>query len=123
MDKIAPARSMNTISTNTIPPPLAHLYVNANRKHVKILFQDILYIESLKDYVRIHTSTQKIMTKDKISLFEHKLPDHFIRVHRSFIVNIHKITAFTHQDIEIDTIEIPIGISYKKEVLFLLKGN
>lgn len=113
----------NIPPTNTNSSSPAYMYVNANRKYVKVHFQDILYIESLKDYVRIHTSTQKIMTKDKISLFEHKLPDYFIRVHRSFIVNTHKITAFTHQDIEINTIEVPIGISYKKEVLHLLKGG
>jgi len=97
------------------------IYVNTNRRFVKIQFEKVWYVESLKDYVRIHTEEQKIMTKDKISEFEKKLPDYFIRIHRSFIINIKKITAFTQHDIEINGEEIPIGISYKKEVIAFLK--
>jgi len=97
------------------------IYVNTNRRFVKIQFEKVWYVESLKDYVRIHTEEQKIMTKDKISEFEKKLPDYFIRIHRSFIINTKKITAFTQHDIEINGEEIPIGISYKKEVIAFLK--
>ncbi len=99
------------------------MYINMNKKHYKIMFTDILYAESLKDYVRIHTSDTTITTKDKISDFEQKLPSYFIRTHRSYIVNTQKITAFTAQDIEIDQIEIPIGISYKQNVLEALKSS
>ena len=98
-----------------------HIYVNMNKKHHKILFEDILYAESLKDYVRIHTTESTIVTKDKISDFEEKLPSYFFRTHRSYIVNSQKITAFTAQDIEIGNIEIPIGISYKQNVMEFLK--
>ena len=56
--------------TAAAPNEPAYIYVNANKKHIKVLFQDILYIESLKDYVRIHTADQRITTKDKISKFE-----------------------------------------------------
>ncbi len=98
-----------------------YLYVNSNKKHIKIEFDQMLYIESIKDYVRIHTAEKSIVTKDKISDFEQKVPKHFLRVHRSFIVNTHKITAFTKQDIEIDDREIPIGRNYKSLVLKLLE--
>ncbi|MGB3588469.1 MAG: response regulator transcription factor [Tunicatimonas sp.] len=97
------------------------IYVNTNRKYVKVLFEEILYVESLKDYVRINLPGQCITTKDKITDFEQKLPHHFFRVHRSYIVNIRKITAYTMHDIEINGKEIPIGISYKKEVITFLK--
>ena len=107
-------------ATNTIKEP-KYIYVNANKKHIKIYFQHILYIESLKDYVRIHTTDQRITTKDKISEFEQKLPNYFLRVHRSFIVNKRQITAFTAHDIEIGQTEIPIGVSYKKGVMAILK--
>ncbi len=100
------------------------IYVNTNRRFVKILFDKVLFVESIKDYVRIHTLEQQIMTKDKISEFEKKLPDTFIRIHRSFIVNTKKIKAFSQHDIEVNGTEIPIGISYKKEVMaFLKKSN
>lgn len=98
----------------------SYIYVNSNKKHIKIAFDDMLYIESIKDYVRIHTADKSIVTKDKISDFEQKVPAHFLRVHRSFIVNTHKITAFTKQDIEIGDREIPIGRNYKSLVLQLL---
>ncbi len=97
------------------------IYVNANRRHVKISFQDILYIESLKDYIRIHMTTATTTTKEKISEFEQKLPAHFLRVHRSFIVNLDQVTAFTNHDIEIREKEIPIGVSYKQMVFEILK--
>lgn len=100
-----------------------HIFVNTNRKYVKILFDEVTYVESLKDYVRIHTTEQSITTKDKISEFEKKLPDYFLRVHRSFIVNTGKISAYTAYDIEIGKKEIPIGISYKQVVMNYLQGR
>lgn len=120
-----------TIEKKTIVVPVEsklddttrHIYVNMNKKHHKILFADILYAESLKDYVRIHTLDAKIITKEKISDFEKMLPSFFLRTHRSYIVNTQKITAFTAQDIELGDIEIPIGISYKRDVMDILKQN
>lgn len=100
-----------------------HLYVNANKKYIKIAFDDILYVESVKDYIRIHTETDRIITKDKLSDFMNKLPAMFLRVHRSYIVNSHKLTAFTSVDVEIGDKEVPIGASYKEEVMQFLKGK
>ncbi|WP_109298845.1 LytTR family DNA-binding domain-containing protein [Aquimarina sp. AU474] len=99
------------------------IYVNTNRKYVKVLFEEILFVESLKDYIRIQTNDQKITTKDKISLFEKKLPNYFLRVHRSYIINSKKIKAYTSHDIEIAGTEIPIGISYKKQIMAFLQSN
>lgn len=98
------------------------LYVNANKKRIKVLFQEVEYIESLKDYIRIHQASGSITTKEKISEFEQKLPPYFLRIHRSFIVNTKQITAYTAHDVEIKDKEIPIGGSYKKEVFERLGG-
>ena len=100
-----------------------HLYVNSNKKFVKVLFKDILFVESLKDYIKIHTIDGQIVTKDKLTSFTEKLPDHFVRTHRSFLVNLRMITAFTAVDVEIGEKEIPIGSSYKHQVLERLKEN
>ncbi|WP_034059635.1 LytR/AlgR family response regulator transcription factor [Lacinutrix jangbogonensis] len=97
------------------------IYVNVNKKNYKILFSEIIYAESLKDYIQIHTKETSIVTKDKISDFEQKLPKNFLRTHRSYIVNTDKITAYTANDVEVDTLEIPIGVSYKQEVHRVLK--
>ncbi|MEL7120620.1 MAG: LytTR family DNA-binding domain-containing protein [Bacteroidota bacterium] len=103
------------------PSPVDFIYVNSNKKHIKVYYESILYIESIKDYIRIHGEERNIITKEKISDFEGKLPDSFLRVHRSFIVNTAKISAFTSTDIEIGKKEIPIGVSYKKGVMEKLK--
>ncbi|MBG6129452.1 DNA-binding LytR/AlgR family response regulator [Aquimarina sp. EL_43] len=96
-------------------------YVNVNKKHIKIIFDEVLYIESLKDYVKIHTIHQKLVVKSNIGKIETQLPSSlFLRTHRSYIVAIDKITAYTQKDIEIDTIEIPIGSSYSNKVFSLL---
>jgi DNA-binding LytR/AlgR family response regulator len=100
-----------------------HLYVNSNKKFIKIYFDSIEYVESMKDYVRVFTSDNNTMTKDTIANFEKKLPDSFLRIHRSYIVNSKKITAFTKMDVEIGKKEIPIGASFKEDVMAFLKGT
>ena len=93
------------------------LYVRSNRKNIKVVLEDILYVESLKDYIRIHLSERTIVVKQGLTAFAESLDQRFIRVHRSFIVNRDRVTAFTRQDIEIGPLEIPIGESYREEVL------
>ena len=95
----------------------AFLYVNTNRKFVKVHFEEVLFIESLKDYIQIHLNDKKITTKEKISEFLGKLPNYFLRVHRSFIINTKKVSAYSAHEIEVEGQEIPIGISYKQEVM------
>lgn len=93
-----------------------YIFVNANKKHHKIYHADILYVESLKEYVRIFTKETSIMTKSSMGDFENLLPNSFLRVHRSYIVNLDHVSAYTAHDVEIGNKEIPIGGSYKKEV-------
>jgi len=127
VNKFIAQKSPSAISPPSTPPSSDssksnnHLYVNSNKKHIKINFDQILFVESIKDYVRIHKYKKNIITKGKISDFEKKLPDNFLRIHRSFIVNTDKITAFTAHDVEIEEKEIPIGGSYKTEVIKRLK--
>jgi two-component system LytT family response regulator len=91
----------------------AFIYVKSEKKNVKILFRDILFVESLKDYIKIHTTDKTIITQVSISTIEQRLPDNFLRVHRSFIVARDKITAYTQHDLEIGRLQIPIGRNYK----------
>lgn len=109
----APKPSMPERTANTAPAQ--HIFVNVNKKHHKILLDEILYIESLKDYVRIHTTREKLVVKGNIGSMSSKLPeDQFLRVHRSYVVAINKVTAYTNLDVEIGNIEIPIGQTYKQ---------
>lgn len=94
------------------------IYVRANRKHIKVKFEDILYVESIKDYIKFRTDVETIVVKEKISELANLLPEPtFLRIHRSYIVNTQKVTAFTNDDVEISDIEIPIGGIYKQHVL------
>ena len=100
-------------------PEQAHpfLYFRVDRKMVKVFLDDILYLESMKDYIKIFTKTKTIITKQPISSLEELLPaESFIRIHRSFIVAINKIDSFSADMIEIGKNEIPIGRIYKSEV-------
>lgn len=96
--------------------------VRSGSKSCKILLKNILFIESLKDYIKIHTTDGKfIVSKYKIGDFEQNMAGRpFLRVHRSFIINLEKITAFTANDIEIADVQIPIGSSHKEKVIAFL---
>ena len=99
----------------------AFVYFRADRKMVKVMLQDISYIESMKDYVKIVTSNGVIITKQSISSVEAMLPEkNFIRIHRSFIVSLQKIKTFTAELIEIDKTAIPIGKLYRNGVMKVL---
>jgi DNA-binding LytR/AlgR family response regulator len=94
------------------------VYFRADRKMVKVMLQDISYIESMKDYVKVFTANGTIITKQSISSVEAMLPEkNFIRTHRSFIVSLNKIKTFTSELIEIDKTEIPIGKLYRNGVM------
>lgn len=99
------------------------IIIKSGNKHHKISIHSILYIESLKDYIKIHTTQNRIVSKYKISDIEKELMSKsFLRVHRSYIVNTTKVTAFTPHDVEIGEVEIPIGVSYKGKVLKVLSS-
>ncbi|NCB08544.1 MAG: response regulator transcription factor [Bacteroidia bacterium] len=93
-------------------------FVRSDRKMIKISFPEILYIESLSDYIKIHLTGRTVVTRETIANIEVKLPQNdFIRVHRSYIVALSAIDSFTNELVEIGTKQIPISRSYKKEVM------
>jgi len=105
-------------NTSNVEPANTFIYVKENKKIIKLYLKDIMFVESIKNYVRIVTSYKSVVTKQSITHFEDILPEsEFIRIHRSYIVSIAKIEAFSATDIEIGNKEIPIGRSYKKSTL------
>lgn len=104
-----PARRAHEETSNDV-----FIYVKSEKKNLKILLNEILFIESLKDYIKIHLQNKTtVITQVQISAIEQRLPDSFIRIHRSFIVAKDKVTAYTQHDLEIGKHQIPIGRSYK----------
>jgi len=94
------------------------VYFRADRKMVKVMLDDILYIESMKDYIKVNTVQGVIITKQSISSVEAMLPEKlFVRTHRSFIVSINKIKSFTNELVEVDKTDIPIGKLFRNGVM------
>ena len=99
------------------------IYFRCDRKMVKVHLNDILYVESMKDYIKVFTKEGQIVTKQSIASLEEMLPEHqFIRSHRSFIVSLSKIKSFTSEIIEIGNMELPIGKLYRQTTLKSLQG-
>jgi len=98
------------------------IYFRADRKILKILLNDILYIESLKDYIKVVTKDRTIIARQSISSLETSLPKAlFIRIHRSFIVAFKNIDSYKPETIEIAKYELPVSRFYRHEVESRLK--
>ena len=101
----------------------AFVYLKVDRIMQKVFVDDILYIESWKDYIKVFLTTGKnILVKQSISAMENLLSDHkFLRIHRSYIVSTDKIAGYNALTIKINSTEIPIGRLYKQAVMELLQ--
>lgn len=101
----------------------AYFFVRSDRKMIKINFDEITYIESLSDYLKIHIGEKTVVTRETITSVEVKLPQKdFIRIHRSYIISIAHVSAFTNEYIEVNKMQLPISRSYKKDVLERLEA-
>lgn len=101
------------------PNPDAFVYLKADRSMQKIFVNDILYIESWKDYVKLFlASGRNLLVKQPISAMENLLSGHrFLRVHRSYIVSLNKISGYSSTAVKLSSVEIPIGRLYKQAVM------
>jgi two-component system, LytTR family, response regulator len=94
--------------------PREYLFLSVQKKKVKILFSEILYIESQREYVKIVTTRKEYLPKIGTHEIESLLPAHlFRRIHRSFIVSLNKIESFTAEEVEINGVAIPVGRDYR----------
>ncbi|MCU4155060.1 response regulator transcription factor [Carboxylicivirga sp. A043] len=97
------------------------MYIRTGKMVHKVLLKDIMYVESLKDYVNIHTPDRTITARQTLSSIENMLnEEQFMRIHRSFIVSINHISGFTATTIAIADKNLPIGRNYKQQVFHQL---
>ncbi|WP_291861392.1 LytTR family DNA-binding domain-containing protein [Marinilabilia sp.] len=114
---------LNLTTTGNEPPELSddkkYIILKSDKKKYKVTFRDIEFIESLDNYIQVHTRQKgKLVCYETLSSIEQQLPgDDFLRIHRSFIINVHHIKAFTASYIEIGNIKLTIGRNYKEEVM------
>ena len=91
------------------------IFVNVQKKRVKILFSEIIYIESQREYIKIVTTKREFLSKMSTHEIEEMLPVQFFRrIHRSFIVALDKIEAYNAESVELNGLSIPIGRAYKE---------
>jgi DNA-binding LytR/AlgR family response regulator len=111
--------SVTSSGSKEIAPTNDFIFVKSEYENIKINVNDIKYIQGLKDYIKIYKkdSNKAILTLSSFKVILDKLPNQFLRVHRSFIVNINYIKALQKTKLVIDDLRIPIGETYKKEVL------
>ncbi|HET9745911.1 MAG TPA: LytTR family DNA-binding domain-containing protein [Chitinophagaceae bacterium] len=94
------------------------IYLKVDRKMIKVMLDEILYIESDKDYVKIFTMNSTIITRQTISSVEAMLSENkFFRIHRSFIVSLARIKSYSNETVEIGNKELPIGKLYRNSFL------
>jgi DNA-binding LytR/AlgR family response regulator len=98
-------------------PEKEYIYIKVSGKLVKVFLPDILYAESMKDYIKLKTNKELLITHMTMKALEELLPaNQFIRVHRSFMVNVQHITVIGKGEMEVDALTIPIGALYKANI-------
>src|SRR4029078_3494956 len=98
--------------------PVDHIFIKSSNKFFKVNFSEIVYVEGMKDYVKIHTSDYTLITHQTMNEIERALPSkQFMRVHKSYIVAVAFIKSIYGNSIEVEKKTIPIGINYKDAVM------
>lgn len=116
-------RIMAVQAPTTAPSANEYILLNVNKTHHKTPLKDILYIESLKDYVRVHTVKEALVVKGNIGSMMKRLPaEAFVRVHRSFAVAVAHVEAYNQSGVKVNGQELPIGVSFREGVMGRLRG-
>lgn len=124
VNKVRPVSIQSRENKPEASPEKPFLFVKGNKQLQKVYIEDIIYIESQRDYVKIRlTGNAEVITRQTISYYEEFLPAQlFLRIHRSFIVATRKVTAFEATKVLIGDIAIPVGRNYKQIVVEHLKA-
>lgn len=122
---VYPSRTAALSAALPASPPAERVYLffTVGKKRVKVFLDEILYIESMKEYIRVNTKSKSVLTKFTLSQLDDLLcENNFLRIHRSFIVAKDKIEAFSATEVELCGKRLPIGRSYKELVMNVLEG-
>ena len=117
----AAATGAIAVSDQTTIPAGDHIFIKSNSKFFRVDFTEILYVQGMKDYLKIHTPDFTLITHQTMNDLEKLLPPRlFIRVHRSYLVAVRQIRSIYGNTIELGKVEIPIGVNYKDAVMELV---
>ena len=124
INKVVPTLQANTppLMPTPVLKPSNYLFVKFDRKIYKIDYPEIKYVEAFGNYVKIHTTHKIVLAQETLTNLEKSLPaDHFLRIHKSFIVSIHFINLVDGNSLFVENVELPIGQLYKQRVYEMLK--
>lgn len=113
----------STVSTESKDVGNDYIVLKQERKQIRLNLNDILYVKGMKDYAEIILENQSQLVKYTLTHLSQLLGAGFLRIHRSYIVNMTKITAFTQHDVEIGAHEIPVSKNTQSELIARLKQN
>jgi DNA-binding LytR/AlgR family response regulator len=117
----AVARAQNNLPKKHAAAPKHFIFVKTENRLEKILLREIIYIEGMRDYRRVHTANKKVMTLQTFAQFEQQIPPSVVcRVHRSYMVAIDKIDSIEKDTINIKGLQIPISETYKQKFFALI---
>jgi DNA-binding LytR/AlgR family response regulator len=120
-ERTRPKSEHSNSQPNSLPD---FVYLKADRKDHKIDLDDILYIESLDDYVKVVLKSKTLITRENISTLEHRLPNNqFVRIHRSFLVALKQIVSVSGESVEVGGKELPFGRAFKKSAQSLIYNS
>jgi DNA-binding LytR/AlgR family response regulator len=105
-----------------LPKKEEHIFIRAEQKMIKVNVDDILYVEGLKQYIKIFTAQKMYVTLESMKNIQEMLPpDRFVRIHKSFIISLDKIQSYSLRTVEINHKKIPVGRSYSNQIAFIQK--
>ncbi|HLA57888.1 MAG TPA: LytTR family DNA-binding domain-containing protein [Puia sp.] len=117
-------KAQENLTQRVANKPLEFIFVKTENRLEKITINDILYIEGMRDYLRIHTARKKIMTLQSFNELEQLLPSHLVcRVHKSYMVALNKIESIERSRIKIGDQLIPVSETYKDAFLQLINSR
>ncbi len=100
------------------------IYIQDGKNTFKLLYDDIIYFEGYGEYVKVITTSRNYLVRDSLAEFEHKLStDSFLRIHKSYLINIRKILGFSTIHVMVKNSELPIGRVYREKVMKILKAD
>ena len=124
IDKIIDGKIFKTTTHELKPINRDHIFIRSTGKFFRIAFSDIMYIEAMKDYLKMHTAEQDIITHQTMAEMENILPPgRFIRIHKSYIVAIAHIKAVFGNSVDLGEALLPIGNFYKEEIMRFIAGK
>ena len=124
IDKIIDGKIFKTPGAEIKTVNRDHIFIRSEGKFFRIPFSDIMYIEGMKDYLKIHTTEHVIVTHQTMIDLENILPgNHFIRIHKSYIVSIAHIKAVFGNSVDMGKTQLPIGLNYKDRLMSFVTGK